>query len=274
MKQILFQIPGIGFPVYGFGLLVVAAFYTALALAVRRARREGLDPDSLYDLALWMLLGGVLGARLFYVVEYWGVRIHSLADVVKIWEGGVVFYGGLVGGFAGFFLARRFRPFPVLATLDVLAPSVAIGSGIGRIGCFLNGCCFGDVCPFPALSVRFPKGSPPWNAEQARGLIDTDALTSLALHPTQIYAALDGLLLFFLLGAFYPVRRRDGEVFALLMVCYPISRFVIERLRDDESALYAGMTVSQLVSVGLLALGLAFWGYLRTRPPGRPHRLT
>jgi phosphatidylglycerol:prolipoprotein diacylglycerol transferase len=209
---------------------------------------------------------GVVGARLFYVVEYWGDRIHSLADVLKIWEGGVVFYGGAIGGFAGFFLARWFRAFPVLATLDILAPSVAIGSGIGRVGCLLNGCCFGDPCAIPGLSIRFPKGSPPWNAERSRGLIESDALTSLPLHPTQIYSALDGLWLFRLLQAFYPLRRRDGEVFALLMIAYPVSRFLIERLRDDESALYAGMTISQLVSIGLLSSGLALWAWLRGRP--------
>lgn len=269
MKQVLFQIPGLGLPIHGFGVMVVVAFYTAMALAARRAGKERLNPDSLYDVALWMLLGGVVGARLFYVVEYWGDRIHGLADVFKIWEGGVVFYGGLIGGFTGFFLAWWSRPFPILATLDTLAPSVAIGGGIGRLGCFLNGCCYGDVCAIPGLSVQFPKGSPPWNAERARGLIGSDALQSLPLHPTQLYSALDGLLLFLLLQAFYPRRRRDGEVFALWMVAYPISRFVIERLRDDESALYAGMTVSQLVSLGLLTSGLAFWGYLGTRPRGR-----
>ncbi|MGE3819934.1 MAG: prolipoprotein diacylglyceryl transferase [Isosphaeraceae bacterium] len=268
MKQILFEIPGLGFPVYGFGLMVVAAFYTALALAVRRAGRERLNPDSIYDVALWMLVGGVIGARLFYVVEYWGDRIHTVSDVFKIWEGGVVFYGGLVGGFLGFFWAWRSRRFPLLPTLDALAPSVAIGGGIGRIGCFLNGCCYGDVCAISAISVRFPKGSPPWNAERARGLIGSETSQSLPLHPTQLYSAIDGLLLFLLLQAFYPRRRRDGEVFALWMVAYPISRFLIERLRDDESALYAGMTVSQLVSVALLTGGLAFWGYLRTQPKG------
>jgi phosphatidylglycerol:prolipoprotein diacylglycerol transferase len=175
----------------------------------------------------------------------------------------------VLGGFAGLFLYRWARPFPLAATLDVLAPSVALGSGIGRIGCFLNGCCFGDVCNIPALAVRFPQGSPPWSAEHARGLIPSTALTSLPIHPTQLYAALDGLVLWALLSAFYPLRRRDGEVIALLMITYPITRFLIERLRDDEPAVLAGLTISQTISLGLFVAGLAAWIFLRLRPGKR-----
>jgi phosphatidylglycerol:prolipoprotein diacylglycerol transferase len=266
MKQVLFRIPVLNVPLYGFGVMVVVAFYVALAVALRRARRERLDPDVIYDLAVWMLVGGLVGARLFYVAEYWGERVHSLAEVFKVWEGGIVFYGGVIGGFAAFFLYRLVRPFPVLATLDTLAPSVALGSGLGRVGCFLNGCCFGDVCTVPALAVRFPAGSPPWLAERSRGLIAADATHSLPLHPTQLYAALDGLILFALLSAYYPLRRRDGEVIALLTITYPVTRFLIERLRDDESALFAGMTVSQILSVALLAFGLNLWAALAGRP--------
>jgi phosphatidylglycerol:prolipoprotein diacylglycerol transferase len=269
MKQVLFRIPGLNVPVYGFGLMVVVAFYAALATAVWRSRREKLDPGVIYDLSVWMLVGGMVGARLFYVVEYWGERVHTVADAFRIWEGGIVFYGGAVGGFAALFLYRAFRPFPLLPTLDALAPSVALGAGIGRLGCFLNGCCYGDVCGIPGLAVRFPAGSPPWLAEKARGLIGPDATLSLPLHPTQLYSALDGLILFALLSAYYPLRRRDGEVIALLAVTYPVTRYLIERLRDDESALLSGMTVSQFISVVLLAFGLALWSYLSAKPPGR-----
>jgi phosphatidylglycerol:prolipoprotein diacylglycerol transferase len=247
----------------------VVAFYAALIVAVRRSRREGLNPDVVYDLAVWMLVGGLVGARLFYVAEYWGERVQSVADVFKVWEGGIVFYGGAIGGFAAFFLYRLVRPFPVLATLDALALAVALGSGIGRLGCFLNGCCYGDVCGIPALAVQFPSGSPPWVAERARELIGPDAPYSLPLHPTQLYSALDGLILYALLTAYYPLRRRDGEVFALLTLTYPVTRFLIEMLRDDESAMFAGMTVSQLLSLVLLAFGLNLWAALSGRPPGR-----
>jgi phosphatidylglycerol---prolipoprotein diacylglyceryl transferase len=269
MKPVLLRIPGLNVPVYGFGLMVVIAFYAALSVAVWRSRRVKLDPAVVYDLAVWMLLGGLIGARLFYVVESWGGSVRSLAQVFMIWEGGIVFYGGAVGGFGALFLYGAVRRFPLAATLDAIAPSVALGSGLGRIGCFLNGCCYGDVCNIPALAVRFPKGSPPWLAERARGLIPADAATSLPLHPTQLYLALDGLILFLLLSAFYPLRRRDGEVFVLWMVTYAVTRFLIERLRDDDPALGLGLTISQWISAGLFLVGAATWAYLRTRPASR-----
>jgi phosphatidylglycerol:prolipoprotein diacylglycerol transferase len=269
MKQVLFRIPGLNLPVYGFGLMVVIAFYVALIVAVRRCRRARLDPAVIFDLAVWMLLGGLIGARLFYVVESWGGSVRTLAQVFMIWEGGIVFYGGALGGFAALFLFWVVRRFPLAATLDAIAPSVALGSGLGRIGCFLNGCCYGDVCNIRALAVRFPKDSPAWLAERAHGLIPADAPTSLPLHPTQLYLALDGLILFLLLSAFYPLRRRDGEVIALLMVTYPVTRFFIERLRDDDPALGLGLTISQWISMVLVLAGAMTWAYLRTHPARR-----
>lgn len=269
MKPVLFHIPGLNLPVYGFGLMVVVAFYVAVALAYRRSRRVGLDPDVAFDLALWMLLGGLVGARLFYVTESWGDSVRSPADVFKVWEGGVVYYGGVLGGFLSLFVFWAVRRFPLAATLDAVAPSVAIGSGLGRLGCFLNGCCYGDACDIPALAVRFPKGSPAWLAERSAGLIGPDAAASLPVHPTQLYSALDGLILFALVSAYYPLRRRDGEVMALLMVGYAVSRFLLEQLRDDDVAFFAGLTVSQTISVVLFAGGLAYGAYLRTRPPWR-----
>ncbi|MFO0910686.1 MAG: prolipoprotein diacylglyceryl transferase [Isosphaeraceae bacterium] len=269
MKQVLFRIPLLNIPVYGFGLLVVIAFYVALALAISRSRRERLDPSVVFDLAVVMLLGGMVGARLFYVIEYWGERVNTLGQVFKVWEGGIVFYGGAFGGFLALFLYRLIRPFPLLPTLDAVSPGVALGAGIGRIGCFLNGCCHGGVCSIPGLGVRFPRGSPPWLAERARELIPADALWTLPLHPTQLYSALDGLLLFLVLSAFYPLRRRDGEVFALLLLGYAVTRFVSELLRDDEAALASGLTIAQTISVLLFLSGVAFWSKLAEQPPHR-----
>ena len=262
MKPIFFRIPYLNVPVFGFGLLVVLAFYAGIALAVWRSRRQRLDPGVVYDLAVWMLVGGLVGARLFYVWEYWGERVRTFADVFKVWEGGIVFYGGAVGGFLGFFAFRAVRTFPVLATLDALAPSVALGAGIGRIGCFLNGCCYGDLCGLPGLGVRFPAQSPPWNSERARGLIDADAPFTLPIHPTQLYSAVDGVVLCLLLSAFFPIRKRDGEVFNLLLFGYAFTRFLIERLRDDENAVLATMTVSQVLSVMLLLFAGLLWSWL------------
>jgi len=269
MRQVLFTIPVFGgVPVFGYGAMLFLAFIVSTQLAAWRAKREKIDPELLYDLALWMFIGGLVGARLFYVVEYWGDKIHSVADIFRIWQGGIVFYGSIMGGTAAFFLYRFLRPFPLLPLLDIVAPSLAVGVAFGRFGCFLNGCCFGDLCDLP-VGVSFPINSPPWNAQAHAGLIDSHAGWSLPIHPTQIYSSLDGIILLILLSTFFPLRRRDGEVMALLMVTYPISRFLIEHLRNDEVAIFAGMTVSQNISILLFLLGALFWTYLSTRPRER-----
>jgi phosphatidylglycerol:prolipoprotein diacylglycerol transferase len=270
MMQVLFRVPGLNVPVHGFGVMVALAYALGLLTAVRRARREGLDTLVIQDLGAAGIIGGLAGARLFYVAEYWGETIHSVREALRVWEGGLVFYGGVIGATAAFFLLRLFRRFPVLATLDAVAPSLALGVAVGRLGCFLNGCCYGDFCSSPWLGVRFPKGSPPWLAERAQGLLPPDAPWSLPLHPTQLYSAADGLLLFAVLTLFYPLRRRDGEVVGLLMLTYPVSRFLIERLRNDETPVLGWMTVAQVVSLLLLLFGLLFWSRLAGRPARPP----
>jgi len=270
MRTILFEIPipgtGRTLPVFGFGLMFVFALLGAMQLAAWRARRERLDPEALLDMGFWLVLGGLLGARALYVWQYWGTRITSLGDVFKIWQGGIVFYGCVLGGGAAVFAYWARTRFPFRATIDVMAPSIALGIALGRLGCFLNGCCYGDLCETPHLGVRFPAQSAPWYDQLKAGQITEAAPRSLPVHPTQLYSALDGLILLGLLSAYYPLRRRDGEVMALLAVTYPITRFLIERLRNDEGAFLAGMTISQNISLVILAMGLAFWGWLSTQP--------
>lgn len=269
MKQVFFTLPvGGGLKIYGYGVMLAIAFFAAGGLASWRARREKLDPLLLEDLAFWMILGGLIGARAIFVWEYWRAKPWSFWSIFKIWEGGIVFYGSVLGGLATFLLYRLVRPFPVRPVLDVIAPSLALGIAIGRIGCFLNGCCYGDRCDL-AWGVSFPKGSLPYHDQLDNGLIDSTRAWSLPVHPTQIYSAIDGFLLLGLLSAFFPHRRRDGEVMALLMVAYPVSRFLIERLRNDEGVFAFGMTISQNISVFLLIAGLINWFVLSYWPKER-----
>jgi phosphatidylglycerol---prolipoprotein diacylglyceryl transferase len=266
MRQVLFTLPILsGVKVFGFGAMMVLAFISSTWLACWRARREKLDPEVVMDMSFWVVFFGMVGARLFYCIEYWGLEIKTLWDVVQYWKGGIVFYGGVVGATLAFFIYRRLRPFPLRPYMDVIAPSIAIGIFFGRVGCFLNGCCYGDTCQFP-WAVSFPKYSPAWSQHVDLGMISRDAATSLPVHPTQIYAAIDGLVLLLLLSAFYPFRRRHGEVMALLMVSYPVSRFLIEYLRNDETAFFAGLTISQNISVALFVTGVALWSWLRQQP--------
>ncbi|WZO97014.1 prolipoprotein diacylglyceryl transferase [Isosphaeraceae bacterium EP7] len=265
MWQVLFQIPGTPIKIYGYGLMLFLAFLGSMRIAAWRAKRENLDVDVVYDLALWLFIGGLAGARAFYVWQYWGTRIRSPLEIFMIWQGGIVFYGSIMGGAAAFFLYWFLRRFPLRPMLDVVAPALAIGIALGRMGCFLNGCCYGDACDLP-IGVTFPAGTGPWESQVARGLLSPTALRSLPVHPTQIYAAVDGLFLLLILNAYFPLRRRDGEVMGVLMILYPISRFLVEHLRNDEGVFFMGMTISQLVSVGLLAGAVLYWAYLLRQP--------
>lgn len=268
MKPTLFRMPVLGLPVPAFGCLVAVGFYLGVLLAKWRARRVGLAPNLIHDLAIVILVGGLIGARGFYVVEYWGETIDSFREAVQVWNGGIVFYGGVIGAAVSVLIARALFPFPLLATLDAIAPSIGVGLAVGRIGCFLNGCCYGPPSEAP-WAVRFPRDSGPWVAHRAEQWIAFDAPWSLPVHPTQIYAAINGIVLCLLLSAYYPHRRRDGEVVGLMMILYPITRFLLERLRNDENPLMSGMTIAQVCSLFLLAAGLFFWSYLQGRPAFR-----
>jgi phosphatidylglycerol:prolipoprotein diacylglycerol transferase len=252
-------------PIYGFGIMLVLAFIFAPWLAWWRARREGLDGDVILDMGFWIFVAGLVGARMFYCIEYWGKDIHNLLEAFQYWRGGIVYYGGIVGGVIGFFAYRWFYPFPLRPYLDAVAPSIALGTFFGRLGCFLNGCCYGDQCRLP-WAVSFPRESPAWWHQLHAGLISKGSTESLPIHPTQLYSAFDGLVLLILLSAYYPLRRRDGEVMGLLMITYPITRFLIEYIRNDEAAFFAGLTISQTISVFLLLSGLVYWAWLSTLP--------
>jgi phosphatidylglycerol:prolipoprotein diacylglycerol transferase len=266
MRQVLFTIPAFGgIKVFGYGVMLVLAFLGSMWIASWRALREKLNPDLILDMAFWLFFVGLVGARLFYCIQYWGRGVNNLLDVFQYWKGGIVYYGGILGGVIAFFVYRHYRPFPLRPYLDVMAPAIAVGTLFGRLGCFLNGCCYGDVCNLP-WAVSFPKPSPPWEYEVNHGFIPPEATQSLWLHPTQLYSALDALIIFLLLLAYYPLRRRDGEVMGLLIVTYPITRFLIEYLRNDEGVFFAGLTISQNISIVLLLGGLLYWFWLSRLP--------
>jgi len=261
MRPILFVLPGWEIQIHSYGVMIFLACFAALAIGVWRVKHEKLDPNIVYELATWLFLGGVVGARGLYVVFH-PETIQSAGDIFRSWQGGNVFYGCILGGLTGSLIYWYRHPFPFWTMADVAAPAVAIGAAVGRIGCFLNGCCDGAVCALP-WAVRFPAGSHAWVRQLNAGLISPGAPSSLPVHPTQLYASLAGFLVLGLLLAYFPRRRRHGEVMALLMILYSLTRWPIEALRADERAVFAGMTLSQNISVALVILGLAIWFGLR-----------
>ena len=270
MRPILFEIPWWNIQVHSYGVMIFFACFAALGMGLWRARRENIHSSVVYELATWLFLGGVVGARGMYVILH-PEMIHSVADIFRSWQGGNVFYGCILGGLTGSLLYWWRRPFPLWKMTDVAAPAVAIGAAVGRIGCFLNGCCDGAVCNLP-WAVQFPEGSHAWMRQVNAGLIFDDSPWSLPVHPTQLYSALAALFVLAMLLAYFPRRKCPGEVMAWLMILYSITRLPIESLRADEPPVFAGMTPAQLISVGLVISGVAMWCALRAAHARRTDR--
>ena len=272
---------GTGVPVRGYGAMLLAAAAAGVWLSIVRGRRMGFDADTILALGMEVFLWGIVGARLFYVLEYHDqffapgrTWLGSLWSVLNVAAGGLVVFGSLpTAALATWrFASRRGLSLPRLA--DCIVPGLLVGLAIGRIGCFLNGCCYGGPCDLP-WAVQFPPESPPWLDQAARGLLPAAATGggmpwSLPVHPAQLYAAIDAAILAMLvcLASGTPLARRDGQVFALALTLHPISRLLLEAIRVDEPpALGTPLSISQLVSLLLLALAATLWWWTSRQPP-------
>ncbi len=270
-------------PIFGYGVMMCLGFVSATMLANMRATKAGFAPETIWDLTFWFLISGVGGARLFYLLQHGGnvfTRCQTAGDylvaAINLPDGGLVFYGGLIAGAVAYGWFCHRRKLPAWKLGDILVPSVFLGIACGRVGCFLYGCCYGDRCDLP-WGVEFPKFmelgkaiapdqfSVPFKSQLDRGFITEDAIATLRIHPTQLYSAIDGLLLCLLTLAYYPVRGRDGSVIALGLLTYPITRFLIERLRGDEMGQFGtSLTIAQWISLAMFAGGIAL---AISRPP-------
>ncbi|MDO4569944.1 MAG: prolipoprotein diacylglyceryl transferase [Planctomycetia bacterium] len=170
-----------GIAIQSYGTMMLLAIVTSVGLAAWRSRQFGFTPGDILDISLWLCIPGIIGARAFYVVEYWDEFqtesfVQTLAGILNFTRGGLVVYGSLFGGLLGGLCFLRTKKLPILRMFDLLAPSMALGLAIGRIGCFLNGCCFGGICD-PAhteCGVCFPAGSPPFEQQLKDGKIQLD----------------------------------------------------------------------------------------------------
>lgn len=402
-----------GFPIRGYGVFLTIAIAAAAGVALWRGKRKWNYPtDVLFSVLFLTAIFGIVGARCFYVAQYWheyqtGNLRDTIFAIINIANGGLVVYGSLIGGTVALIVYLLIKKLPVLATLDLLAPSVMLGVSIGRIGCLMNGCCFGGPCDLP-VAISFPPGSPAYmqqldegvislygitlaqpksletsanqdeetifslksrrvnlasdvasdvvvnsvdsgsEAEEAgvkpgdkilemglapsnflgseksaeelyrRGVIrrfrpannaqvfyfflniwndnpDEDVLLVLQnvsengnsdaspirnvifhptpakakpVHPTQIYSSINAFCIFLILLGVSRFARRDGVVFALMLILYPINRFCLELLRTDEASFCGtGLTVSQCVSVCVILLGITLMIRVCVRPP-------
>lgn len=223
---------GAGWLVPDFGIVQALAILLGAYLAIREAERRGLETSRVFRIGLVTVVAAIVGSRLFIVFQYFDYFMENPLQIFAYWNGGTASSGAYIGGMVGALLACRGWRFPTAKFLDLAAPSVALAIGIGRVGCFLNGCCYGTVCELP-WGMRFPEGSGAHDAHLADRLIAAGDL-SLPVHPTQLYEAIFAFLLFGLLILYRRYQRRDGELVALLFLLYPIVRFLNEFVRADE----------------------------------------
>ena len=344
--MVLHDLPGggRGLPIRGYGVMLLLAIVSGVSLAAFRGSKVGLAPDTIVNLAFCMILAGIVGARLFWIIQYWDLLVaetiaETLKNVFNFVEGGLVVYGSLIGGLAAAIWFLRRQKLPLMAMADLIAPSLALGLAIGRIGCLLNGCCYGGVCEKP-WAITFPSTAAVYAEQKSKGQLhgfllvesregeavigspgDVDGLEpgdvvqaidghtitkqpaaskyevarqllessrgnlqlttnrgvvtiaatlpdrSLPVHPTQIYSTINACLLCLLLVAFFPYRRRDGEVIALLLTLYPLARFLLEQIRQDEPGRFGtSLTISQIVSLLLMVVAIGLWIYLARQP--------
>lgn len=252
MHPILFEIGG--FPIRSYGVLVAAAFLAGIALARRDAPRIGVDPEAVADLGVWVILSAIAGSRLCYVLFYqWDAFAANPLIFFRVWEGGLVFYGGLAGAIAASVVFLTRRGLPVLRVMDLAAPAIALGQSIGRIGCFLNGCCFGRLCTWP-IGITFPGHAQP-------------------AHPTQLYESAAQLFWAVVLWKLRTRVTRPGGLISLYVLTYGATRFALEFVRGDGNpVLGAGLTLSQWISaLAVGAVGLVWGGVWVRRLRGVVH---
>lgn len=294
MLRELFRIPLLDLPIYGYGLMLAVAVLAAAELAKRRARRRGLDGELFVNAALIAIFSGIVGARLSHVLENFSAytdpqrsALQNLWAAVNIHAGGLTYYGGFLLALPTVIAYAVWKKIPIRVGMDIVAPSIVLGLALGRIGCLLNGCCWGQVCDQP-WALRFPYDSPPYVDHAERGWIETptellrdgeltpyskamaspilrplaERQRSLPVHPTQIYSFVAALLVMAAVLAFDRLPHAPGRAFALMLMLEGASRFTIELLRIEPEVL-PGMSISMVIGAGVVVLGAGMWAVFR-----------
>jgi phosphatidylglycerol:prolipoprotein diacylglycerol transferase len=267
MYPILFRIGD--FEVTSFGLMMFLSFLSAAWLTGKQLQRYGLPRDLAWDLLAWVAIGGILGAKLYYLALHWqDVAANPVRELTS--RGGLVWYGGLLGGILAYYLQIRARKLPMAVMFDATAPALAFAYAVGRLGCFLVGDDYG-IPTDSWVGIAFPQGSPPSTAANLRAIgVDVPAdipdATVLAVHPTQLYEIGLALVMFAILWRVGGRRLHRGQLFGVYMMLYAIERFVIEFVRAKGDRILLGLSTSQVASILLLAAGVVLWVRQREAP--------
>ena len=222
------------FTIYSYGLMLVLGFLIAVWLAMRRAKQEKISPDIIFNLSFLSFISGIAGARLLYIIQYADFYLKNPLEMIMLQHGGLSWFGGLISGAACAFVYLGLKQQPIFKILDLLAPYIALAQAIGRIGCFLNGCCFGKASPY---GIYFP-------------------VHNAILIPTQAYSSFLLIIIFFILRFLQERPHKQGAILFTYLALYCVKRFFIEFWRADNEALVFGLTIFQLFSVAIFIIAI------------------
>lgn len=237
MYPILFSTPW--FNVYSYGLLIALGYTLGTVLILREARRDGLDTNAIFDMLLLQLIVGICGSRLLFVLEYTPDKLN-FRDFFAFEQGGLTFYGAVISSIIFDLLYLKYRKMPFWRVIDCVGYGLPAGIALARIGCLLNGCCYGTSCSLP-WAMRF--------ASAGAG----------TYHPTQLYESLGALAIWYLLYRLRQWRRNYGELFLACMASYGLLRFFIEFVRAENPVLLLGMTMAQIIGLLMIAAAFVAW---------------
>jgi phosphatidylglycerol:prolipoprotein diacylglycerol transferase len=236
MYPILFRLGGL--TIYAYGFFVALGFVAGVVLANLKARKEGIPFDRVVDLFFYSVLSAILGSRILFVLLHLSAYRENPLEVFRIWEGGLVFYGGLILAIGVSLAYMKWHRLPIWKWADLFSPSIALGLFFGRMGCFFAGCCYGkETSLFWGVTFTNPNSL---------------ARLNVPLHPTQLYEAGSSLAIFFFLNWMGRKKAFDGQIFWFFLFLYSAARFLIEVLRDDPRGFIFGDLLSTSQGFGIL----------------------
>jgi phosphatidylglycerol:prolipoprotein diacylglycerol transferase len=242
-------------PIFSYGVMLGTSMVVGWFLAIRLSKQDGIPNEQAGAIYMWTAVWAIIGARLLYVITEWQ-EFSSPIDIFMLNKGGLVAYGGMIGGFFSSWYGCHKRKIQLLRWADVSAPSVVLGTAITRLGCLMFGCDYGRRTDVP-WAIRFPQGTPAWHDHVANAGLDKTSPFSFPVHPTQIYESLAGLAIFGMLMYLRRVRNFSGLVFLGWVMGYGVLRSLIEVYRGDADRGAIGpISTSQFIGIVSVIAGI------------------